>query len=74
MHAGLAHLRWDDSRLGVRRAAADLDEIATAGPLREAAESLLADAENPDAAPEARRAAREALDLLYGFTASGERA
>jgi hypothetical protein len=74
MGDGLAHLRWDDSRLGVRRAAADLDEIAAAGPLREAAESLLADAENPEAAPEARRAARDALDLLYGFTATGDRA
>jgi hypothetical protein len=74
MDHGLFHLRWDESRLGVRRAAADLDEIAAAGPLREAAESLLADAENPEAAPEARRAARDALDLLYGFTATGDRA
>jgi hypothetical protein len=62
----LALLRRDLSRLGVRRAADDLDAIAVGGALRAAAEALFAaaEAEGPEA-----EVAREALDLLYSWRA-----
>jgi DNA repair exonuclease SbcCD nuclease subunit len=58
---GLAHLRYDRTALAIRHETGDLDDIAAAGPLRAVADRLLAEAEAGDAA------AREALNLLYGW-------
>lgn len=69
MAHGLAHLKSDLDGLGVRRTAGDLDDIARAGPLREAAEALAADAADPALPEDRRAAARAALDMLYGWTA-----
>jgi hypothetical protein len=72
---GLAHLATNRTGLSTRRALSDLDQIAVGGPLRAAAEGLLADAGDAALEPSARMAAQEALDLLYALSAgeSGER-
>lgn len=69
---GLAHLATNRTGLRTRRALSDLDQIAVGGPLRAAAEALLADAGDARLEPSARAAAQEALDLLYALSA-GER-
>ena len=65
--AGLAHFEADWSALAVRRSPEDLAEIAEGGPLRAAADALLAEASGEGGA-----AAREALDLLYSWSVGME--
>ncbi len=63
----LAHLALATEGLEIARTAEDLDRIDRAGALRRAAEALEAEAEDAALAPEARRAARDALDLLFSW-------
>jgi hypothetical protein len=63
----LAHLALDAEALETAHEPDDLDRIDRAGALREAAEALAAEADDPALAPEARRAARDALGLLYSW-------
>ncbi|MEL6266986.1 MAG: metallophosphoesterase [Pseudomonadota bacterium] len=64
------HLDWDPSALATEYAPGDLDDIATGGALRLAAEALQHEAE---AGPEAERAvAAAALNRLYSLLREGE--
>ena len=61
------HFELVDSELGTECAAADLDDIATSGALRMAAEALYEDTRREEASPEERRVAEAALSRLYGL-------
>ena len=61
------HLKLIDSELGTECAAEDLDEIATSGALRMAAEALYEDTERDEASLEERRVAEAALSRLYSL-------
>ena len=66
-----AAMFWFDadlSNLHVRPTLSDLEQIDFGGVLREAAESLKAEAENPAANPVERRRAEEALVQLFLMT------
>jgi DNA repair exonuclease SbcCD nuclease subunit len=65
----LAWLERDDSGIALDCDRDDLDAIAPAGALREAAEALLADTLAEGLAPAERQAARAALARLHGFAA-----
>ncbi|GMG85436.1 DNA repair exonuclease [Paralimibaculum aggregatum] len=73
----LARLELDLAGLEIAVEAEDLDRIGRGGALRAAAETLRAEAEDAALDAPARQAAREALDMLYGWcveeeTATGE--
>lgn len=70
----LAHLVLDASAVESVVEAEDLDRIGTQGALRQAAEALQLEAADASLAPEARAAARDALDMLYSWSLEDEEA
>jgi hypothetical protein len=68
IEAAMFWLDSDLSDLHVRPTLSDLEQIDFGGVLREAAESLKAEAENPAANPVERRRAEEALVQLFLMT------
>lgn len=65
--AAMALLTWEDDNLLTAASADDLDDIDRAGTLREAAETLLAQSEEPSSSETERADARLALDFLAAF-------
>ena len=61
------HLEFADTELGTECAVEDLDEIATSGALRMAADALYEDARRDEASTRERRVAEAALSRLYGI-------
>ncbi|MFK8251928.1 metallophosphoesterase family protein [Ancylobacter terrae] len=62
-----AHLTLDDGRLVTECEAGDLDAIDRAGALREAANALMAEADDSSRSAEEREIARAALGRLYAY-------
>jgi DNA repair exonuclease SbcCD nuclease subunit len=73
VEAAMFWLEADLSNLHVRPTLADLEQIDFGGVLREAAESLKTEAENPVANPAERRRAEEALVQLFLMTRNDTR-
>lgn len=63
-----AYLELDDSALGTHYDVTDLDDIDRAGALREAANTLFAQAQDPDESSADRDIAAAALSRLYSYT------
>jgi hypothetical protein len=62
-----AWLAFDDAALATECDAGDLDAIDRAGALREAADALLAEADDTARSAEERKIARAALGRLYAY-------
>ncbi|ATF17300.1 metallophosphoesterase family protein [Phaeobacter gallaeciensis] len=65
------HLSLDGDDLRIEHRAEDLDQIATTGALRAAAEELMAESQNSALAEEARDVAAAALNRLYAVVREG---